>query len=396
MFGLGLVGTMGTVGGRGSAAAVETVTTYVSDDFAGGSTVALAGWVPDVGNPWVMNSAGPSTGQVDGVNTRATASVASGHYGVNPTAPATPNYEVAGVLKNISGDNLPGLLIRFSDTVLTGYRVYHQTTTLSGFYFQRLVGGTATPIKTVPNLGTFGTANHPCRVATYTMADRVRLRLIDEVTKEVAIADDFNVSGNILATGYGGVGMRLNSSVGGLFTVKSLLTPSVHTIINADGARTWYNRPALVDGAYMFVGSVSSLGTVRGTKTNGTVHSTTPLSAVGLQVDDHDDASPLKLSNGKSVWFYDKHQADDLIRYRVSTNALPDISAFAAEKTITDAGTVAYTLPFRFTDGYVRNFYRQGNTTTRPRKMAKTLEADLIAGTEVWALSTILDRKSVV
>lgn len=170
----------------------------------------------------------------------------------------------------------------------------------------------------------------------------------------------------------------------------SVSRSSAPAVVSFDAVRTWYNYPVvLTDASNLYAGSVSANGSVQVNKTDAITPSNFTLAAA-LEIDDHNEATLLKLPSGKLACFYAKHSTDGLIRYRVATNPLPDISAFAAEKSFND-GQVAYTLPFLLNDGNVRVFYRQINGTTLPRKMAKTPVADLEAGTENWTLSTIFE-----
>ena len=183
-----------------------------------------------------------------------------------------------------------------------------------------------------------------------------------------------------------GLGFTMSSSGGG---GSSALRSTAPHIFSFDAVRTWYNYPVVLnDGGQLYAGGVTANGSEQVHKTNAIDASSFTLAAT-LEVDDHNEATLLKLPNGKLACFYSKHSTDALIRYRVSSNALPDISAFAAEKSFTDS-QVSYTLPFLLSDGNVRVFYRRGlGGPQRERRMAKTPVADLQAGTESWTLSTI-------
>lgn len=174
-------------------------------------------------------------------------------------------------------------------------------------------------------------------------------------------------------------------AAGGSPSVSRSSSPSITSF---DAVRTWYNYPVVLnDTGNLYAGAVTANGSVQVIKTNAIDNSSFTLSAA-LEIDDHNDATLLKLPNGKLACFYSKHSADAFVRYRITSNALPDITSFAAEKTFSDT-IVGYTLSFLLNDGNVRVFYRQGNGAQRDRKMAKTPVADLQAGTESWTLSTI-------
>ncbi len=373
----------------GTPAPAPAPTVFASDDFANPTTVTLTGWTPDIGANWVQNAAAATTGRIVGGSGYVDGTSGSGHYSVIPTTPDSADYEVRGGINDFNSASLPGLLVRFSNSAATGYRVFRNSD--NTLVFQRLVAGAATTLKAaaypVP-----GTTTHVWRFAVYTLSDRVRLRLVNETTGWVQVVDDTSGS-RITATNYGGIGYRTGSRIFAPFTIQSLLTPSTHTTITADGTRTWYNYPVvLADGALMYAGSVKSDGSVQVTKTDGSTHTTTVLSSA-LQVDDHNEASLLKLPGGKLMCTYSKHSADNFLRYRVSSNALPDTSAFATEVTISDTAT-SYTLPFLLSDNVVRIFYRTGSGAQRDRKVAKAPAADVEAGTASWTLSTVFQTTS--
>jgi hypothetical protein len=103
--------------------------------------------------------------------------------------------------------------------------------------------------------------------------------------------------------------------------------------IIADGVWTWFSDPRAVyyNGA-TYIMAVDSAGTCRIHKY---VHATgvttsTNLSSVGLEIDDHNNGSLVFLSNGKIVAFYGQHN-DSTFRYKVSTNA-EDITSWSAEQ----------------------------------------------------------------
>lgn len=166
--------------------------------------------------------------------------------------------------------------------------------------------------------------------------------------------------------------------------------PSVAKLAISNGVRTWYNQPmTIVDGTRAYVGSISSIGNVQISKIDAGITTTFTLAAA-LEVDDHDDASPLKLPSGKLFCAYSKHSTETTgVRYRVSTNALPDISAFGTEQQIANGGVAtSYAQPFLLSDGNVYVFYRSGASGTFPRKVAVATPANIEAGTPGWSLTT--------
>lgn len=176
-----------------------------------------------------------------------------------------------------------------------------------------------------------------------------------------------------------------------------LLTP---TLLLTDGIFQHLNKRRVIadDGkAYLL--------TVTGTTSGGNVeaHKYEPGQPIytrhqqtRLEVDDHVPGSLLKLSGGRMMSFYAKHSDVAGLRYRVTTNALPDVKSWGVEKTVAISAGMAsnsYNQAFLL-EGNVYVFQRGNSSgaTNYPQQMVKTAEADVVAGTETWTRTSIFDK----
>jgi hypothetical protein len=385
--------TSAAVGQVAAAAAA----TFVSDDLnnATGSAVDVNGWVPDIGNAWVEAAHGSATGVVAASGgAYVTGSVSSNHFTISPTAPASADYEVRAGVREPSNPTrgLPGLLTHWDhlSPAQLGYRVYiNSDNTINFLRFNN--SGTAVVMRTVP-IANPGTVVHNDRLAVFVLPDRVRLRWVNELTGAVVTYDDTHAD-RITNANYGGINYRLNSRIQATVTIKALPQATAHSAIVADGVRSRFvSPPSFVDGSFLFAGSVKADGSVQVTKTDGTTHTTTVLDAA-LDIDDHAEPGLLKLPGGKMFAAWSRHGLDSTVFYKISSNALPDISAFSARRSITDAaGNLRFFAVCMLSDNIVRVFYRQGNSGTRPTKMASAPAADIEAGTETWTLTTLFQE----
>lgn len=161
------------------------------------------------------------------------------------------------------------------------------------------------------------------------------------------------------------------------------------TELLADGIWTWFNHPrAIYYGGNYYFGTVSSTGDVEVSKraSDGTI--TTFTLSTALEVDDHNDCALLVLASGKLACAYSKHGADSTWRYRISTNALPDISAFDSEGTVTISSTHTYANLFDLSTATNRylNISRRINGTTREWGYIESADFSTWSGfTSIWA-----------
>lgn len=384
-----------SLGGSGFGAAPGLgYTRYFYDTFLNttGADVALPTHVPDVGTSWAVVTGAAATGIVSNANDNASTTSATGTYYVSAPAPPAADYRVRGLLTD-NGSGLPGLLVGFSATQLDGYRVYYQSG-LEILKIQRGITGTLTDLPGVqvspgPN---WGAVTHDLEFTRRVMTDRVRLTVRDRTTGQVWAYDDTGASRRV-AIGRGGVALRQTSTADNFEVMSCPAATTLGRTINADGVWTWYNdNIAIYVGGATYVASLTSTGKSQITKDVSGVLTVVDIAATGLEKDDHNNGGLLALPGGRLFHAWSHHSTDTVgIRYRVSTNALPDISAWNAEVDVSNAATAtAYVKPYLLSDGYVRVFYRSGATTTRPYKMIKALATDVEAGTATWAISSIL------
>lgn len=389
--GLGLGLTRG--GGGSSGPAV-----YVSDSFtnAGGSNVTLVGWTPEIGQPWALVTGATDNGQVATTDT-VVATSTTGNYYVNPVTIPSANYKVKGRIAT-SGTTFeaPGLLAGFKQSAIDGYRVYyHNTNNLYGF--QRATGGTFTTLGEVGPGASFAGSARDISLTRYVLSDRVRLLLRDEATGLVYACDDVSAARKTAAE-YPGLGLRQSATIDN-FSAESAPAPSDGTFLIPDGMWTWYNDPrVIVSGGNVYIGSVTGLtsgGDVQITRLATGSTLTTQL-INNLQIDDHNNPGLVVLPGGKIAAFYSHHSGDATgMRYRVSTNALPDTSSFATEVQVANGGTATgYCQVSLLNDGIVRVVQRSGNGSERPWQFVKATATDVEAGTASWTRTTIIQNAS--
>jgi hypothetical protein len=147
----------------------------------------------------------------------------------------------------------------------------------------------------------------------------------------------------------------------GIFAVRQgsgIVTPASWTA--SDNIYTWWVRPlAAVYGGELYYGGVSRAGAQKVNK----VASDGSLSSFTLathEADDHDAPSVIRVPNGKILAMYTRHNLDSTIRYRISSSA-NDISAFAAEATLTGSSFVSYTQTWVDSADRIHLLYRVGN-----------------------------------
>jgi hypothetical protein len=132
------------------------------------------------------------------------------------------------------------------------------------------------------------------------------------------------------------------------------------------GGWTWYNDPRALeyDGVLYFGYVRGSDGSVVVAKWDGSTVSETVI-ASAFEVDDHDNPSLLvRASDSRLMAFYSKHSTSGAAKYRVTTNVLPDISAWDAAQTLTPvvAGDYTYAMPVQLSGeagAPIRLFYRR-------------------------------------
>lgn len=173
--------------------------------------------------------------------------------------------------------------------------------------------------------------------------------------------------------------------------------PIATTELVADGVWTWFTMPEAVQiGDYVFIGTVSSDGRCRAHRLHipTLVVLTFDMSGV-LEVDDHDNASVLPLSDGRVVFFYGAHN-DTVFRYRIwdGVGAFDSSGSWTAVATRgTGEGPYSYPKPFVFpgdtSAGRVWLFHRRwtdGGGATR--SLAYRRSATITGTSDPWGAYT--------
>jgi hypothetical protein len=384
-----LLGRAGTGGGG------FTITTYLEDHFnnTGGANVSLVGWVPDTkGNvAWSKNTVSPTdNAQVAFATDNVIGTDATGSYYVNKSTLPVSDYQISANLADTFGASV---LARFSDTALTGYQVFRDSTNTSATYGFTLRRGNAGSFTNIGAIGAFPSNN--VVLSTWVMSDRVRFKLQDFTTGGTVIVDD--VSGSqVTAQNFPGLSVRTTAEVDDFVVTNVPPVARGGSQLTANGIWTWFNDPrAITVNGKTYFSYVTAAGSIMLARLDGGIVVTEVVVSSALEQDDHDNGGLIVLPGGRIAVFYSKHSSDTVgMRYRVSTNPLPDISSFNAEVQISNGGvdSTAYAKPYYFADdNKIRLYYRSATTTTRPQKVA-IADATLIeAGTATWSTNSVLN-----
>lgn len=392
--------TRALLGGRFvSPPYVQTI--YLEDHFnnVSGSNIAITSWTPDTKGSlaYAKNVASADNLVVSSTTKNVAGTTSTGTYYVNKMSmPA--NYSVAAKLTDTSPTfSAPGILIRFNDADLTGYRLSRDGLgdNNSGTLLQRAIAGTFTSVAGMgPGSAGFNSAGHNHRVSIWTLSDRVRVKMEDTSIGATVIYDDTNAA-RITAANYPGLGARATGFVDDLVVTDLPPVKRGGTELVNDGVWTWYNSPlAITSGGKTYVGHVRADGSVCVSKLDNGVVSTFVLSSA-FEIDDHDNPGLVLIPDGTgNIYlgcFYSRHSSDTTgLHYRISTNPLPDISSFRNEVVIANGGVAtSYCLPYILTDNNLRVYFRDGNSTTRPRKVTKASVASVLAGTATWTTTSV-------
>jgi hypothetical protein len=192
--------------------------------------------------------------------------------------------------------------------------------------------------------------------------------------------------------------LGLSLSLGGM-RVGGGASSSLSRIM-PDGTTAWYTdqRGIVINGNLFY--STSSGTTSRGSieivrvapdgKT--TIWNVLPYA----EVDDHNNASFVQLSDGRLMAFYSTHTDTRGTHYRVSNEPAPDIKGWGPDKQIAPDATktTSYSHPFLLNDGKVYMFRRHNSddATGRPHEMCSATESSILAGTETWAKEKVFKR----
>jgi hypothetical protein len=156
----------------------------------------------------------------------------------------------------------------------------------------------------------------------------------------------------------------------------------------ANGIWTWFNYANQVrHNGIDYVGAINSAGRIVIAKNDaGTVTEVTFGTAV-VNVNDHSNPSLLVLPDNRLMVVYSEHNGQAF--YRISTNALPDISTFQAQVEFhsgTGVEVNSYTRVWVAPDGWVRILSRKApGGTDNPTWLFAKRASEIMAGDTSWA-----------
>jgi hypothetical protein len=371
-------------GAAASTSGTVTEKPIVYDTFteAGTGQVSIAGHVADVGGTWAQHPSGVSGVAIDRDTDRAVGTVTGGaNFFMNDAALTVNRLRIKTRMQRTS--QVAAMLVGFTNAgALDGYRFYNDGT----WVWQRYTGG---GVGVVASNG-FGQPNSveaDVNVTFEVLPTRVRARWFGSAHNgEVSQADDTDAARKAITGGFMGLGPR----TGNYFDNFTVLAVDNTPVVSEDAMWTWFTDPRAVSyGGKAYVGHINKLGTINVSKIDG---GTTTQSAVGVAntpIDDHNNAALLVLPSGKLMVAYADHHDSVGTRYKISTNALPDISAFGTEQVIAPvaAFAVSYANLFLLSDNKVRCL-RRGNSNHFAMCVAPV--GDVEAGTPTWTITTVL------
>lgn len=171
--------------------------------------------------------------------------------------------------------------------------------------------------------------------------------------------------------------------------------------VRADGIWTWFTAPEAIQlGDYLYVGWVDSTGKCGATQ----VH--IPTQAVkqfdlssAIEIDDHNNASMLRLSDGRIVFFFGTHN-DQLTRYRIydGSGDFADAASWGAVVTFgMGQGPYSYPNPCRLSNDPTRSWLfqrRWTDGTANSRALAYRSIVNLGDAGAVWGAYNDVVKRS--
>lgn len=173
--------------------------------------------------------------------------------------------------------------------------------------------------------------------------------------------------------------------------------------VQADGIWTWFTRPeALQVGNRLYIGWVNKGGTCGATQLDLTTMTLRHmnLSAVGLEIDDHNNTSFVVLPNGHIAAFYGAHN-DSRFRYRIynPAGAFDSAASWTTEQARgSGSGPYSYPNPIRFSQDSPRCWLFSRRWTTGDggtRALSYRTVTDLTtAAPHSWSVHTDVYRRT--
>lgn len=372
-----------------AATAVVAEGPIVYDTFTegGGGTVTLAGHQADVGGSWIQHPSGVAGVVIDRSADVAQGNVTSGNnFFINQQQIPVERIRINGRIYR-NGANLNSVLLAFSNSgSFDGYRIYFDTNIIFTRYAS---SSTASNVQAGTTYARTNALEQDFRLTAQGYADRTRFHWKAPNSSVVNQVDDTHANRESPLNRYVGIGPR-TSNYWDNFTVLEI---DNSPIVTMDGMWTWYTDPRGIhhDGVD-YISYIDSVGTNKLTKRDAAgTETTVTVGIANNPADDHNNPALVVLPGGKMAAFYSDHTDAVGTRYKVTTNALPDISAFSTERVIAPAAGenyVSYSNPFILSDGVLRVIRR--SFTTR-YEIASAPAANVEAGTETWTLTTLMN-----
>ena len=103
----------------------------------------------------------------------------------------------------------------------------------------------------------------------------------------------------------------------------------------------WFSEPkAIQANGNAYLGYVTNTGAIMIAQYTHATKQTKTFQLNKFEQDDHNDPAINVLNDGRIIVFYTRHNADNIMRYRISKT--PDISTLGPEKTLSSAGPTTY------------------------------------------------------
>lgn len=370
-----------------TSAVVEGPIVFDTFTESGTGTVSLEGHQADVGGTWNKHPSAVVGVNIDRDNDRAVGSVTSGNnFFVNQQQIPASSIRVSGRIYRASS-GLNSVLLGFSNaSPFDGYRIYFDTNITFTRYDS---SSTANSVGSGVSFPRSNSTEQDFIITMETLPDRTRFSWKAPNTTIIGMRDDTHANRESSLNRYVGIGPRTNN----YWDTFKVLEVDNAPLVTLDGMWTWYTDPRGVHHAGVdYIAYIDSAGSNWLTKRDAAGAETTVFVGIANSpIDDHNNPALCVLPGGKLWMGYSDHLDATGTRYKVTTNALPDISSLSSERTIAlSAGATyaSYVNPVLLSDGILRVIRRAG--TTRYEIMSSPA-ADVEAGTETWSQETLVN-----
>lgn len=172
--------------------------------------------------------------------------------------------------------------------------------------------------------------------------------------------------------------------------------------VNTVGGWSWFSNPrAVYHDGHVYAGWVDgpNPGDVGVTKYNNSTGATSSFTLKAAFSDDHANPGLVVTADGKLAAFY-AAPSDTVVRYRVTTNALPDISAWGSELTLSPPGTpMSYANPVYLSAAsryFVFSRYYVGGGTGRRGWFRSSSDLSAWSSAQEYFKKTDTDRPYII